>query len=596
MKLRHELALALLLLLIAAPPRLLGLDELPPGLFHDEAYEGIDGWRILRGARPAFLPENYGREPLYAYVVAPLIALAGPTAVAVRGAAALFGLLAIPAAYIWGRVYFGSSVGLLTAALTATSYWTLHESRLGLRPIALPALLALASALVWLAARRGRWWAWPAAGLALGLSLYTYLPARLAPLLLLGQAGLGLWAARRERPLGWRPALGVLALVVAAGLTALPLAQHFAENPDDASARTGVVSFLSSDQARADPLRALAANLGRNLGMFVWRGDDAARHNLPDRPVFDPLLAPFFLLGVVLAFRRARRAEYLSLWLWLALMLLPGLLSDSAPHFLRSIGLLPALFALPAFGLLAGAGWLAQQLERRDGPARAWLPAALLLGLLAGSQLLAWRDYFLELPRRPELAVQFDIERAALARVAGDPPPGTRLELPTPGWSYATIRFLRPRSFDQPTLPPDRQVRWRFDRHVELVGYALSPDSPRAGEPARLTLYWQALRELNASYLERARIVDDYGRVWWERQGVPGFGTLPTDTWMPGEVVADHLTLELDPGTPAGEYTLEVVLLQPDGDKRLPVFDGRGRRRDNSVQLDGLRVERGGQP
>src|SRR5215217_1065111 len=102
MKLRHELAVVLLLLVIAAPTRLLGLDALPPGLFHDEAYEGIDAVRILNGARPIFLPENYGREPLYAYVMAGLIALDGPTVVAVRATSALFGLLLIPAAWFWG--------------------------------------------------------------------------------------------------------------------------------------------------------------------------------------------------------------------------------------------------------------------------------------------------------------------------------------------------------------------------------------------------------------------------------------------------------------------------------------------------------------
>src|SRR5438067_9901 len=138
MKLRHELALVLLLLLISAPPRLLGLDTLPPGLWHDEAYEGIDAVRIANGARPAFLPENYGREPLFAYVMAVFVALAGPTVGAVRATSALFGLLAIPAAYFWGRVFFGPTVGLLTAAAGASSYWLLQESRLGMRPIALP--------------------------------------------------------------------------------------------------------------------------------------------------------------------------------------------------------------------------------------------------------------------------------------------------------------------------------------------------------------------------------------------------------------------------------------------------------------------------
>src|SRR5689334_24193582 len=46
---------------------------------------------------------------------------------------------------------------------------------------------------------------------------------------------------------------------------------------------------------------ALADNVLLNAGMFVWRGDDTIRHNLPYRPVFDPLVGVFFCLGVDLS-------------------------------------------------------------------------------------------------------------------------------------------------------------------------------------------------------------------------------------------------------------------------------------------------------
>jgi 4-amino-4-deoxy-L-arabinose transferase-like glycosyltransferase len=590
MKLRHELALVLLLLLISAPPRLLGLDSLPPGLWHDEAYEGIDAVRIVAGARPVFLPENYGREPLYAYVMAGLIALGGPGVVAVRATSALFGLVTIPAAYFWGRVFFGPAVGLLTAALTAASYWLLQGSRLGMRPIALPLFLALASSFVWLAARRGRPWAWPLAGLCLGLSLYTYLPARLFPPVIVGQALLGLRARRGEQ----QAAIPGLALLVAITvLVVLPLTLYFAANPEDASARSSVVSIFASEGGRADPLGTLGRTFLLNVGMFVWRGDDTLRHNLPYRPVFDWLIAPFFLVGLGLGLRRLRRPEYAALWLWLTVMLVPGLLSDGAPHFLRSIGLLPALFALPAIGLLATASRAQRALAERGRVGRAaLLPAALLVVLLALSQSLTWRDYFLELPRQPELAETFDAPRAELARVAGDPPPGLDLDLPTPGWSYATIRFLRPRSFSPPAPPQPAQAR--FGTNLVLLGYGLEPALPSPGQPARLTLYWRALREMGASYVETARVVDTYGRVWWQRDGLPGFGTLPTDTWMPGEFVSDRVTLELHPGTPSGEYQLEIALAQPGGGRRLPVYDSAGRQLGASLRLPGVEVRSSG--
>src|SRR5688572_31937027 len=100
------------------------------------------------GARPVFLAENYGREPLYAYVMAALIAIDGPTVAAVRATCALFGLLLVPAAYFWGRVFFGPTTGLLIAGLRVICYWTLQESRLGMRPIALPVFLGLTAGVI----------------------------------------------------------------------------------------------------------------------------------------------------------------------------------------------------------------------------------------------------------------------------------------------------------------------------------------------------------------------------------------------------------------------------------------------------------------
>jgi hypothetical protein len=270
-------------------------------------------------------------------------------------------------------------------------------------------------------------------------------------------------------------------------------------------------------------------------------------------------------------------------------MLVPGVLSDSAPHFLRTIGLLPALFALPAVGLVTGADWLRSRLARSARPARAALvPIVGVVAIVGVSQALTWWDYFVRLPREPGLAETFDAPRAALARVAGDPPPGLDLSLPTPGWSYATIRFLRHHDFGTPR--PAYSTEFRFDRQVVLLGYDLEPDPLPAERTGRLTLYWRALREMNASYVRGARLVDQYNRVWWEAAGEPGFGTLPTDTWEPGEVVADHMQVDLTPGTPAGRYQLELSLAQPGGGRKLTIFDPAGRSIGSALRLPDVRV------
>src|SRR5262249_21242749 len=131
--------------------RVYRLDRLPPGLAYDEAWEGLDGLRILAGDRPIFLVDNNGREPLFAYSVAVAIALLRQTALAGRAAAAVWGLLTAESMACLGGVLGGRGLARAAAALAAVSYWPLHMSRLGMRSVALPPLEALALGLLLLA-------------------------------------------------------------------------------------------------------------------------------------------------------------------------------------------------------------------------------------------------------------------------------------------------------------------------------------------------------------------------------------------------------------------------------------------------------------
>ena len=74
---RRELAFLVIVLLVAAVLRTWRLDLIPPGLTHDEAGHGQDAIAILNGARPLYEKVGYGREPLYDYWIAGLMALAG---------------------------------------------------------------------------------------------------------------------------------------------------------------------------------------------------------------------------------------------------------------------------------------------------------------------------------------------------------------------------------------------------------------------------------------------------------------------------------------------------------------------------------------
>ncbi|MGB1253205.1 MAG: hypothetical protein ACPG8W_21510, partial [Candidatus Promineifilaceae bacterium] len=53
---------------IAAAFRFWGLGTLPPGLYSDEAFNGLDALSILNGQHALFFEANNGREPFYIYL------------------------------------------------------------------------------------------------------------------------------------------------------------------------------------------------------------------------------------------------------------------------------------------------------------------------------------------------------------------------------------------------------------------------------------------------------------------------------------------------------------------------------------------------
>ena len=397
-----EWGLVLLIMLVAAVLRFYALGELPPGLYRDEAYNGLDALRILDGAAPIFFEANNGREPLFIYLIAGAVALLGQTPVAIRIIAALLGTLTIPASYLLFRALYNQNVALLGAATLAITVWPIHLSRIGFRAVALPLFTALALWLLWSGVRSGRAWRFALAGALYGLTFYTYLAARFTPLAL--AICLIIWAVRKRGRIPWRN----LALFAAVALIVLaPLAAYVGTHWDAFSVRAGQVSVLNPDINGGDLWGTLSRHAARVAGMFNLSGDFIPRHNVPLRPVFDPLLGAAFLLGVIVALSRRSSADGLAL-VWVAIMLLPTLLAEDAPHFLRGVGILPMVFVFPAVGL----DWL-RQLAARRMPAR-WASALIALILAVGLGFTV-RDYFVRYAHDEGTAFAFETGAAELA-------------------------------------------------------------------------------------------------------------------------------------------------------------------------------------
>ena len=418
------------LILVGAFLRLHQLDQTPPGLYHDEAFYAIDAQHLLRyGHWLIFYTGNNGREPLHIYVLAGALFLFGDRTWAIRLMSAFSGILAIPLMYRLGRTLWREMgrrarwVGLLAAASLAVSYWHVDFSRIAFRAADLVTVSILAVWLLWRGAQFRSRRLFVLSGLALGLSQYTYLAARVLPVVVLGLAGAVLvlgWQFGR-RPL--RAALsqplvrGSLIALAVSALAFLPLGAYFALHPDQFSERSAGLSVIGASAAvppggTAAP--TLAGNILATVRMFIDHGDVNPRHNLPGRPAVDWVGQIGLLAGVIAALLQWRRPRSILLLLWLGIMLLPTTLSIEAPHFLRAIGALPPLCLLVAGGLTS--------LWRLIADARPRLAAigwpALLIGVTLIGGTLTYRDYFLRWATQAATADAFDIGSYTLAQRA----------------------------------------------------------------------------------------------------------------------------------------------------------------------------------
>lgn len=320
-------------LLLAALFRLAALPDVPPGLSQDEVLDAGMPAFILAGNHAFFFREGYGHEPLYHYWGIPFYLALGENYLSARLASAFLGMLLVAATMRWARREFGLITAVTAGLGLAVSWWPVIFSRVGIRPIMEPLFLV------------GVAWFWPkrpwAAGLLLGLSLYTYTAAQvmlLWPVLLTAV----LLLTQRTH---WRATLKSGATVAGtAVLVALPLYLTWWADP----------SLLQRVDQLGGPLDALrqgnaqpiVAAVLATMGVFSFSGDPRGTYGPPGRPLFDWFTAVLFYAGLLITIWRTRRFPYALLLTWLLVGLLPSAITPQSPSTIRLIGALPAVFVV----------------------------------------------------------------------------------------------------------------------------------------------------------------------------------------------------------------------------------------------------------
>jgi len=429
-----------LIILVGLFFRLYRLTTAPPGLNGDELFNAIDAAQIRWGNLPVYFEGNNGREAFLFYLIALARQLFGDTIFAMRLPSVLLGLACVPLAYGIGRNGFNRRIGLIAAGLTAVSLWPLMESRWALRAVSLTCLTALTVFLLQRAWHNGRWRDWLLGGIVHGLTLYTYIPSRVFPAVILGWFGWLFWFQRDRFRQQWRKmALSVLvALIVFA-----PYGRYIWQNPDKVNQRVGGLNVALEDALNEGEWDKLADSVGGVLRMFTVHGDKEWRYHLSGQPVFDPVTGLFFYAGVLVclwfAFKKrlgirdwrleiedanrqspiSNQPTYALLLLWLGAMLAPNLILSANSSFLRAAGGIVPIYLITAVGFDKIASAIVHQWPRNKSVFP--LLAAVGLALIFWR---SWHDYFTVWNTNAEVRHIYQAEIAQVGHfLENNPPP-----------------------------------------------------------------------------------------------------------------------------------------------------------------------------
>ncbi|RJQ29261.1 hypothetical protein C4571_01845 [Candidatus Parcubacteria bacterium] len=360
----------LLIVIIALFLRTYHLKTVPPGLYPDEAMNGSNALEAIRSSDyKVFYPENNGREGLFINIQAQFLKFLlplndnEPEPWMLRLPSAIFGTLTVLGLYFFVKTLFSEGAALFSSFFLATSFWHILFSRIGFRAIMAPLLLVwslyfLTRAIWHGSEKKPKLHVWLAlvGGALYGLGFYTYIAYRVTPLLFL----MFLPFFKNMKNF-WR-VFGIFLL--ATFVVALPLGMYYLANPADFLGRTAQVSVFSSET----PLKDLAVNTVKTLGMFHVRGDWNWRHNFAGKPELFWPVGIVLIVGLAtsayysLRMRDARSLPPLLTFGWFALALLPVVVSNEGiPHALRSILLVPPVFIFAG----VGANWIYERLKTR---------------------------------------------------------------------------------------------------------------------------------------------------------------------------------------------------------------------------------------
>ena len=340
---------------------------LRPAPYHDAAGLAMHTRDFLQeNIFPFYIFHQYGPHPLLIYIQALVFSVFGYSVASLQGITVVASALVAPATYWASRwafdhlgTVFARRAGLIAALGLALSTFFASYSYLGIEPALLPVVELAAVAFLWRGFRRGHKLDFVLSGLLVGVSQYVYTGARFVPVAL-AVACVGAILANRRLLAHWR---GLLWAAATSALVALPQWIMYVAYPYTFFARLTEAHKTAGGRLvfeLPDPVAAVATKLLVQLTTLCSLRYEEGHSGF--RAVLTPVLVVGLAVGVAVVIRR-RRAGQVFVFLMMALMLLPDLLTyewrdHTAIDVSRLLPAIPFIFMVAGSGTAAIWAWI----------------------------------------------------------------------------------------------------------------------------------------------------------------------------------------------------------------------------------------------
>lgn len=501
---RREWSAIVGVLLLAFALRTIDLARVPPGLHNDEVVAAKLAEAVMNGHYAIFYPQDTGSEPLHYFFSGPIMSVLGSSVWALRLPSIALSLLAMCIVWALARRLFGPVVALVALAGFAVTFWTVEFGRIVSPVVMMVPLVSLSAYLFWRAIESPRRAGvlFLLSGVALGAAILSYTAPRIIPIVYVAFGGYVLITRRA----GWRRWLGGIAVViVTAGGVAAPMLIYLAQHPE-----ADQLDFFDIDrpvrELRQGNLEPVLETSLQTLGMFAFVGDPLPYYDVPDRPVLEPIGAVLLLIGLLVAAGRWRQPAYAFIFLWFFLSLAPGMLSQPAPNYTRTLGVQTVLFTTLGIGV--------SEVVKRFNRKTAYAGMALLF---VGNLIWTTHDYFTVWPSNNDVRFWHQSGLKAVAdQLQRDPDtspvaiclPDRLIDERDPWWkpAWQHMRYLLHRD--------DVRVRYyNCEDTIVLIDGAARYAFPDAADAAALSQFPIDRQFLETAQADRVQLPDRLGVI-----------------------------------------------------------------------------------